>query len=77
VTTLHKPCVMGSNRLEEASGRIVDFRILPLSLLGRPRVDLLLAMSGLFRDSFERQCGFWPRFRKRLAEQEESPDLTR
>src|SRR5262249_31196905 len=27
---------------EEASGRVVDFRILPVSLLGRPRVDLLL-----------------------------------
>lgn len=32
--------------------RVIDFEILPLALLGRPRVDVTLRISGLFRDAF-------------------------
>ncbi|HCD49492.1 MAG TPA: cobaltochelatase subunit CobN, partial [Alphaproteobacteria bacterium] len=32
--------------------RMVDLELIPLSLLGRPRVDVLLRISGLFRDAF-------------------------
>lgn len=35
-----------------ASRRVVDFEILPVSLLGRPRVDVTLRISGFFRDAF-------------------------
>ena len=35
-----------------ASRRVVDFEVLPLSLLGRPRVDVTLRISGFFRDAF-------------------------
>ncbi|NJO77673.1 MAG: cobaltochelatase subunit CobN [Cyanobacteria bacterium RM1_2_2] len=35
-----------------ASRRVVDFEILPLSILGRPRVDVTLRISGFFRDAF-------------------------
>ncbi|KJH72875.1 cobaltochelatase subunit CobN [Aliterella atlantica] len=34
------------------SRRLVDFEILPLSILGRPRVDVTLRISGFFRDAF-------------------------
>jgi cobaltochelatase CobN len=34
------------------SRRVVDFEILPLSILGRPRVDVTLRISGFFRDAF-------------------------
>ena len=34
------------------SRRVVDFEILPLSTLGRPRVDVTLRISGFFRDAF-------------------------
>ena len=37
---------------EGASRRVIDFEILPLSLLGRPRVDVTLRISGFFRDAF-------------------------
>ena len=33
-------------------GRVVDTEILPLSVLRRPRVDVLLRISGFFRDAF-------------------------
>ncbi|MEO1209183.1 MAG: cobaltochelatase subunit CobN [Cyanobacteria bacterium J06638_20] len=34
------------------SRRVVDFEILPLSALGRPRIDVTLRISGFFRDAF-------------------------
>jgi cobaltochelatase CobN len=34
------------------SRRVVDFEIVPLSILGRPRVDVTLRISGFFRDAF-------------------------
>jgi cobaltochelatase CobN len=56
---------------EEASGRFIDFRILPASLLGRPRVDLLLRVSGLFRDAFGDATRLLATVPKRLAELDE------
>ncbi len=35
-----------------AARRVIDFEILPLSILGRPRVDVTLRISGFFRDAF-------------------------
>jgi cobaltochelatase CobN len=39
-------------RWDGASGRITGFEIMPLAMLGRPRVDVTLRISGLFRDVF-------------------------
>jgi len=60
---------------EESSGRVIDFRILPLSLLGRPRVDVLLRVSGLFRDAFGETMRLLATVPKRLAEQDEPPEM--
>jgi cobaltochelatase CobN len=40
---------------EESSGRVTGFAIIPLSELKRPRVDVTLRVSGLFRDAFPTQ----------------------
>jgi cobaltochelatase CobN len=40
---------------EETSGRVTGFAITPLSELNRPRVDVTLRVSGLFRDAFPTQ----------------------
>ena len=37
---------------DEASRRVTGFEILPLSVLDRPRVDVLFRISGFFRDAF-------------------------
>jgi cobaltochelatase CobN len=37
---------------DRPSRRVIDFEILPLSILGRPRVDVTLRISGFFRDAF-------------------------
>lgn len=39
-------------RWETASGRVIGFEVLPISLLDRPRVDVTLRISGFFRDAF-------------------------
>ncbi len=39
-------------RWEGETGRVVGFEILPASVLGRPRVDVTLRVSGFFRDAF-------------------------
>lgn len=40
---------------DAASRRVTGFEILPLSVLGRPRVDVTLRISGFFRDAFPAQ----------------------
>lgn len=40
---------------DDASRRVTGFEILPLSVLGRPRVDVTLRISGFFRDAFPAQ----------------------
>jgi cobaltochelatase CobN len=40
---------------DSASARVSGLEILPLALLDRPRVDVTLRISGLFRDAFETQ----------------------
>lgn len=35
-----------------ATGRVLGFEIMPASVLGRPRVDVTLRVSGFFRDAF-------------------------
>jgi cobaltochelatase CobN len=39
-------------RWDSASRRVTGFEVLPLDILGRPRVDVTLRISGFFRDAF-------------------------
>jgi cobaltochelatase CobN len=39
-------------RWDGASGRVTGYEIIPLAELGRPRIDVTLRISGLFRDVF-------------------------
>ncbi len=44
---------------DEGSGRVSGFDILSLALLGRPRIDVTLRVSGLFRDIFPGLAGLF------------------
>ena len=44
--------LVGARPVKEGTGRIVRFDLVPLEELGRPRVDVLASLSGIFRDSF-------------------------
>ncbi|MEO1001734.1 MAG: cobaltochelatase subunit CobN [Cyanobacteria bacterium J06638_7] len=54
------------------SRRLVDVEVIPLSLLGRPRVDVTLRISGLFRDAFPQLVGWVNRATALVAALEES-----
>jgi len=43
---------IGAQPIKEGTGRIVKYELIPLNELGRPRVDILASLSGIFRDSF-------------------------
>ncbi|MEM7010151.1 MAG: cobaltochelatase subunit CobN [Verrucomicrobiota bacterium] len=60
---------------DESSGRVVDFEIVPVSLLGRPRVDVLLRVSGFFRDAFGESMRMLATIPKRLAQLDEPSEL--
>ncbi len=44
-----------SPQWDDNSGRVIGFEILPYTILGRPRVDVTLRVSGFFRDAFPSQ----------------------
>ncbi|UNC93063.1 cobaltochelatase subunit CobN [Candidatus Contubernalis alkaliaceticus] len=47
-----KPCWLGSTE------RVIGMEVIPLEQLGRPRIDVTLRISGLFRDTFPNLIGF-------------------
>ncbi len=55
------------------SRRVVDFEILPLGYLGRPRVDVTLRVSGFFRDCFPHLLDFFAQAVGAVAQLAESP----
>ena len=55
------------------SRRMVDLEVIPLTLLGRPRVDVTLRISGLFRDAFPQLLAWMDRATRRIARLDE-PD---
>jgi cobaltochelatase CobN len=56
------------------SRRVVDFEILPLSILGRPRVDVTLRISGFFRDAFPNLIDLFDSAVKAVAAFNEPPE---
>ncbi len=68
--------LMGARPTWDAtSRRVTGFEILPLSLLDRPRVDVTLRVSGLFRDAFSNLIELVDRAVQQIARLDESADL--
>ncbi len=44
---------------DQGSNRVTGIEVVPLALLGRPRVDVTVRISGLFRDAFETQVALF------------------
>jgi cobaltochelatase CobN len=59
---------------EGASGRVTGIEVIPLSELGRPRVDVTLRISGFFRDAFPTQIALFHEAVQAIAERLEPPD---
>jgi cobaltochelatase CobN len=56
------------------SRRVVDFEILPLSVMGRPRVDVTLRISGFFRDAFPNLIDLFDSAVNAIAKLDEAAD---
>jgi cobaltochelatase CobN len=56
------------------SRRVIDFEILPLSAIGRPRVDVTLRISGFFRDAFPNLIDLFDSAVTAVAQLEEPAD---
>src|SRR3984957_5219577 len=59
---------------DAAATRVSGFEVLPLAMLGRPRVDVTLRISGLFRDVFPSQIGLFAAAVRAVAAREESAE---
>jgi cobaltochelatase CobN len=59
---------------DEGSERVSGVEILPIALLDRPRIDVTLRVSGLFRDVFPTLSTLFGQAVKALAERDEAAD---
>jgi cobaltochelatase CobN len=57
---------------DDGSGRVSGFEIVELAVLDRPRVDVTLRISGLFRDAFEMQIGLFDAAVRAVAARDEA-----
>lgn len=67
--------LVGARPVKEGTGRTVNFELIPLEELGRPRVDVLASLSGIFRDSFANVVDLLDDMFERASIAEESPDM--
>ncbi|MBF2063575.1 MAG: magnesium chelatase subunit H [Calothrix sp. C42_A2020_038] len=66
--------LVGAEPVKEGTGRIVRYELKPLEQLGRPRIDVLANLSGIFRDSFVNIIELLDDLFARAAEADESPE---
>jgi cobaltochelatase CobN len=60
---------------EAGTGRVTGFRVMSLSELGRPRVDVTLRISGMFRDAFPMQIDLIDSAMRAVAALDEPEDV--
>lgn len=60
---------------DEQSGRVTGFEIVPLALMDRPRIEVTLRISGLFRDVFPDLGTLFEAATTALAARDEAPDM--
>ncbi len=60
---------------DNATSRVIGFEIIPPARLARPRVDVTLRISGLFRDVFPAQIGLFDQAVRALSESGEDDEI--
>uniref|UniRef100_UPI0035B3313D cobaltochelatase subunit CobN n=1 Tax=Zoogloea sp. TaxID=49181 RepID=UPI0035B3313D len=63
---------MGVEPVWDAGGRVEDVRLIPRETLGRPRVDVVLSATGLYRDHFPNVMRLLAKAAKLAAEADEA-----
>ncbi len=59
---------------DAGSARVSGFEVLPIAMLDRPRVDVTLRISGLFRDAFPGQVALFDSLVRAIAGRDEAAD---
>ena len=59
---------------ESGTGRVTGFEVIPLSELRRPRIDVTLRISGMFRDAFPVQIDLIDSAMRQIADLDEDED---
>merc|ERR1712078_730009 len=67
--------MVGVRPKPDALGRVNKLELIPLEELGRPRIDVVVNCSGVFRDLFVNQMNLLDRAIKLAAEQEEPSEM--
>ncbi|GJP63603.1 hypothetical protein CLOP_g20671 [Closterium sp. NIES-67] len=67
--------LVGAHPVKEGTGRVVRFDLTPLEQLGRPRIDVLANLSGIFRDSFANVVELLDDLFRRAAEADEPSEM--
>merc|ERR1719267_475758 len=67
--------LVGVRPVPDALGRVNKLELIPLEDLNRPRVDVVVTCSGVFRDLFINQMALLDRAVKLAAEQDEPPEM--
>ena len=74
--SLAQVCMMvGVKPVPDALGRVNKLEVIPLEELGRPRIDVVVNCSGVFRDLFVNQMNLLDRAIKLAAEQDEPLEM--
>ena len=60
---------------DDMSRRVIGFEVIPISVLGRPRVDVTLRVSGFFRDSFSNLIDLFDSASQSVGTLEEPADM--
>ncbi|MEN9225092.1 MAG: magnesium chelatase subunit H [Thermostichus sp. HHBFW_bins_43] len=68
-------CLLGVRPKPDALGRVNKVELIPLEELGRPRIDVVVNCSGVFRDLFVNQMDLIDRAVKLAAEAPEPPEF--
>jgi len=67
--------LVGVNPVADALGRVNKLEVIPLEELGRPRIDVVVSCSGVFRDLFINQMALLDRAVKLAAEADEPLEM--
>ena len=67
--------LLGTRPVRDALNRTTSVEVIPLSELGRPRIDVVMTVSGIFRDLFSPTVQLLDKAVRLVAQLDEPPDL--
>jgi magnesium chelatase subunit H len=67
--------LIGAVPVKDGQGKIGRYALIPLEELGRPRIDVLMTVSGIFRDTFAGTMDMLDRLVREAAEAAEPEDM--